>query len=413
MREKRLKALIALGAVLLLSLSLWGIAAAQDDPEGTPESTPEETTEAAATERPFLGVRLEDVDGAVVIREVVAGSPAAEAGLEVGDEITAINDTEVSSASDVVAAVSALAPGDEVTIEYSRGGETDSAQATLGSAPAQDDVSRGQGRSGRGFRGMLGDLSISYNSDDQSWTIESLSEDSALYEAGLRESDVITAFNGEQYDPVSLMQFLMTQDENIALTVERDGEEQEIEISASDLQMLGMGGIFHFGEGGMPFDEGRGMPFGHGRGMMPEMMPGMMPFHMFAGNGWLGIAYDNLDEQTAEEQGIDVTEGALVTEVVADSPAEAGGLQVDDVITTVNGEVVDEEHTLPDRLIAYEPGDTVTLDVLRGGETQQVEVTLGEPTGMAGMMPFFEFGNIPDDLIPAVPAPEATAEPNA
>jgi S1-C subfamily serine protease len=405
MRETRLKALVALGTVLLLSLSMWGFAAAQENPEGTPEAT----AEAAATERPFLGVRLEDVDGAVVIREIVAGSPAAEAGLQEGDEITAVNDTEVSSASDVVNAISSLAPGDEITIEYSREGESLSAQVTLGSAPVQLEVSpgegrRGQGRGGeRGLRGMglLGDLSISYNSDDQSWTIESLSEDSALYQAGLREGDVITAINGEQYDPVSLMQFLMTQDQDITLTVERDGAEQEIRVSPTDLQLLGMGGMFQFGEG-------RGMPFGQGRGMTPDMMP----FHMFGGSGWLGIAYVNLDEQTAEEQGVDVTEGALVTEVVADSPAEAGGLLVDDVITAVNGEAVDEEHTLRDRLIAYEPDDIVTLDILRGGETQQIEVTLGEPSGVAGMMPFFQFGDIPDDLIPAVPAPEVTAEPN-
>jgi S1-C subfamily serine protease len=410
MRSTKFKALILLGAVLLLSFSLWGIAAAQDDPDATPESTPEAEVETETTsERAFLGVSLEEVDGDVVIREVVAGSAAEEAGLQVDDVITAVNGEEVSGVNDVADAVGALAPGDRVTIDYSRDDESFTVEVTLGSAPEEIDSTRGGDRGGRGGRegqrgqrgqrgfNLLNELGISYNAEDQTWTIESLSENSPLYEAGLREGDVVTAINGEPADPASLIRLLMSGDEDLTLTVERDGEEQEIVISAEDLGLLGMGGMFNFGEG---FD----LPFGRGRGMMP--------FQIFGGNGWLGITYLNLDEQVAEEQGVDATEGALVTEVNADSPAEEAGLQVNDVITAVNGEAVDEEHTLRDRLIAYEPDDTVTLDVLRDGETQQIEVTLGEPSGIAGMMPFFHFGQIPDNMIPAAPERGTTTEPN-
>ncbi|GAB4337769.1 MAG: hypothetical protein Kow00117_19630 [Phototrophicales bacterium] len=69
-------------------------------------------------------------------------------------------------------------------------------------------------------------------------------------------------------------------------------------------------------------------------------------------------------------------EGALITDVLPDSPAEAAGLMVGDIIQAVDGDVVDAERTLSDRLYAYEEGDTVTLDVLRDAETLQIEVTL-------------------------------------
>jgi S1-C subfamily serine protease len=77
----------------------------------------------------------------------------------------------------------------------------------------------------------------------------------------------------------------------------------------------------------------------------------------------------------------------LITEVVEGSPAAEAGLQVGDIVTAVDGDRVDFEHTLRDRLFAYEPGDTVTLDVLRDGETLQIQVTLGEPQ-MGGFLPF-------------------------
>ena len=62
----------------------------------------------------FLGVRLQDSEDGVVIREVVEGSPAA-AVLQVDDIVTAVNGAEVSTAADVAAAVQTAAPGETLT----------------------------------------------------------------------------------------------------------------------------------------------------------------------------------------------------------------------------------------------------------------------------------------------------------
>ena len=365
---------VVLLVVVILSFALWGVVAAQNNNDG---------------ERPFLGVQLQNTDEGVVIDEVVPNSAAEDAGLEEGDVITAVNGTEVTTAREVAELIAELNPGDTVTIDFTRDGEADSVEVTLGSTRAIRSIDIPFRLFQRG-----GDLSISYDAVNQTWTIEELSEDSELYEAGLREDDVITAINGEPLDPMSLREFLDEQDDDdVTVTVERDGETLDIEVPASALEMLGFGGTFRFGEGrGFPFD---GFPFREGRGM---------PFGMLGGQGRLGIAYVTLNEAAAEEHGVDVTEGALVTEVLPNSPAENAGLQEHDIITAVNGDVVDAERTLRDRLFAYEPDDTITLDVLRDGETIQIEVTLGQPELASDLMPFFNFEipNLRDALQPRV-----------
>lgn len=70
-------------------------------------------------------------DEGVVVRKVVSDSGAEEAGLSRGDIITAIDDTDVSSMSDLIAAVREHSPGDTVTLTVVRGGEERSVDVEL------------------------------------------------------------------------------------------------------------------------------------------------------------------------------------------------------------------------------------------------------------------------------------------
>jgi len=99
---------------------------------------------------------------------------------------------------------------------------------------------------------------------------------------------------------------------------------------------------------------------------------------------WIGIYYTSLTPATAEEAGVDVENGALVgttdgsDAVFPGSPAEASGLQSGDVIVAIDGRQVTAESDLSMLILPYSPGETITLSVLRGGETREVDVTLGE-----------------------------------
>ena len=75
------------------------------------------------------------------------------------------------------------------------------------------------------------------------------------------------------------------------------------------------------------------------------------------------------------------TDGATVSSVTPDSPAEHAGIAPEDVITEVNGKVVKDGIELIVQIRSFEPGETVTLGVQRGGDTSTVQVVLGRKIG--------------------------------
>ena len=91
--------------------------------------------------RAWLGVRAVDLDPAAATVLAVAGgaritrvspdSPAADAGLEVDDVVVAVGDLEVDDASDLVVALRAHEPGDQVSVQYRRGATSASCTAVL------------------------------------------------------------------------------------------------------------------------------------------------------------------------------------------------------------------------------------------------------------------------------------------
>jgi S1-C subfamily serine protease len=70
--------------------------------------------------------------------------------------------------------------------------------------------------------------------------------------------------------------------------------------------------------------------------------------------------------------------GVYITRVQGNSPASQAGLQQGDIITKIGDVALDETHSYVNTLFEFQPGDQVTLDVMRGNENLQVQVTLGE-----------------------------------
>jgi S1-C subfamily serine protease len=89
----------------------------------------------------FLGVATQAATGGqqgAQVANVASGSPAAGAGLQPGDVITAVDGTAVSSPADLARLVRGHQPGDQVTITYSRGGNSTDAPVQLGDRSAQN-----------------------------------------------------------------------------------------------------------------------------------------------------------------------------------------------------------------------------------------------------------------------------------
>jgi serine protease Do len=93
--------------------------------------------------------------------------------------------------------------------------------------------------------------------------------------------------------------------------------------------------------------------------------------------GWLGVHIQSIDEDLAQSLGLASEEGALVAAVTDDSPAAKAGLERGDVIVSFDGKPVNEMRDLP-RIVADTPvGSTVTVDVMREGKPQQLQVEIG------------------------------------
>ncbi len=87
-------------------------------------------------ERPgYLGVRLQEVDGGIVVREVVPGSPAAKADLRENDVVLALDDDDPGDIDAFVERLKSMGAGSKITLSMKRGEETVSCQVTLGARP--------------------------------------------------------------------------------------------------------------------------------------------------------------------------------------------------------------------------------------------------------------------------------------
>jgi S1-C subfamily serine protease len=94
--------------------------------------------------------------------------------------------------------------------------------------------------------------------------------------------------------------------------------------------------------------------------------------------GFLGISSMTVTLPKSQREGHSAERGLLVTGVVDDSPANAAGLLVGDVITAFAGTTLDDPEALVMLLRGDHVGKAVTLSVLRGVKRQDLAVTVGE-----------------------------------
>lgn len=93
--------------------------------------------------------------------------------------------------------------------------------------------------------------------------------------------------------------------------------------------------------------------------------------------GQLGVIIQEVSYDLAKSFGLDKASGALIAKVMPNSPAMQAGLQVGDIVRSVNGEEVRVSSDLPVMVGSMLPGKEVSLEVWRKGEKINVKVKLG------------------------------------
>ncbi|MBN7117028.1 DegQ family serine endoprotease [Ectopseudomonas oleovorans] len=93
--------------------------------------------------------------------------------------------------------------------------------------------------------------------------------------------------------------------------------------------------------------------------------------------GWLGVVIQEVNKDLAESFGLDKPAGALVAQVLEGGPADKGGLQVGDVILSLNGKPIIMSADLPHLVGGLKPGEKAELNVVRDGSRRKLDVTIG------------------------------------
>ncbi|MBT8492487.1 MAG: PDZ domain-containing protein, partial [Deltaproteobacteria bacterium] len=94
--------------------------------------------------------------------------------------------------------------------------------------------------------------------------------------------------------------------------------------------------------------------------------------------GFLGVQLTELTADLRAHFGAPADQGVMVGSVVAESAAQQAGLQVGDIVTTVNGDAVGSAAALSHAIGGLEPGTSVELGVLRDGVSSLLTAALGE-----------------------------------
>ena len=93
---------------------------------------------------------------------------------------------------------------------------------------------------------------------------------------------------------------------------------------------------------------------------------------------YVGVEYQPTAAAIAAGEDYDTAQGVVVTNVSSGDPADDAGLEVGDQILEIGDYPLDAQTPFSEALFKYDPGDTVTLKIIRGGDEEEIEITLGE-----------------------------------
>ena len=125
--------------------------------------------------------------------------------------------------------------------------------------------------------------------------------------------------------------------------------------------------------------------------------------------GWLGVMIQKVTPELARTFDLPQARGALVADVISDSPAAQGGLQQGDIITKFDGRDIQDMHELPRVVAKTEAGKQVEVQILRQGKAKTLSVTIAvlhDDTAVAAAEPeptvIDRLGMEVEDLTPAL-----------
>jgi serine protease Do len=182
-----------------------------DIPAATAKMVVAELKEQGQVTRGWLGVQIQPVTAGIaeglglkkaqgaLVDEVKPGTPAAKAGLESGDVITAVNGTSVKDARELTRTIGTAAPKSTVKLDILHNGQAKSLEVVLGQMPGEHQAKTESTGSTEREGVHLGVMLAPADRDDpdaQGVIITAVDPDGAAAQQGLEPGDVILKVNG-------------------------------------------------------------------------------------------------------------------------------------------------------------------------------------------------------------------------
>lgn len=344
---------------------------------------PENQAESATLSlSPMAGFTFEISETAVTILEVAPNSPAEQSGLQSGDRILNVNYGAASDPEAIGTLLARLLPGDTAALTVERGDSSIELEISIPDISIQNPSST-QPTTTQGLPIEL----IPYLPDEQVWRVDKLISSGILAQIGVQEGDRILKLNDRTYtfDEIQSILNSTTPNDTFKLTIERNGETVEVEGPGMIVPALltGAYNAQQAAEPGQPLpvttSQSAGGPTAAATVGSARIPPTTLPPFLIPRSERpdIGVSVIPVNEELAKQSNLAETTGALVLQVEIASAAMQAGIEAGDIILAVNGEPVDLENSLAARLAVYEVGDTVTLDISRGGTELQLDVGLG------------------------------------
>lgn len=203
--------------------------------------------------------------------------------------------------------------------------------------------------------------------------ITSVQADSPADKAGIRRGDVIVEYDGRAvYDEDDLLDEVRRTKPGteVMIAIDRKGERKNVKATIER------------------YKAPRSYSFSMPRPPLPPRVFGIERTRLF------GLTLEELNKQLGEYFGAPNGRGILVKSVEKESAGEKAGFKAGDVITKVGTETIRDIDDLCDALEGFKRGEKASVEILRKGTTQRLQLTITEEDNVSSR---FNFNIAPDD----------------
>lgn len=114
--------------------------------------------------------------------------------------------------------------------------------------------------------------------------------------------------------------------------------------------------------------------------------------------GWLGLVIQPLTDALQQELNLASQTGALIGDVLPNSPAEKAGMKRRDVVISLNGQPIREHGDIKAKMSQFSVGDRLTLGLIRNGKSREVSIEVADLPNDAMEGDYDRFGLWVDDI---------------